>query len=85
MTTPNLPPVKIAFVIDGVVADVLHTDDRLASIFLSEPKIVDVTAWIDANPNTNLVNATYDGTEFTVKEPSITPYTGAPLNQPPAN
>lgn len=65
MTTPDLPPAKIAFVIDGVVADVLHTDDRLAAIFLSEPTIVDATEWFAANPSTNLVNATYDGTTFT--------------------
>jgi hypothetical protein len=39
----ELPPKKIAFVIDGVVEDILHTDVRLAAIFLSEPVIVDVT------------------------------------------
>ena len=44
MSTPELPPVKIAFILDGVVQDILHTDDRLAAIFLSEPTIVDVTA-----------------------------------------
>lgn len=70
MTTPSLPPVKIAFVIDGVVADVLHTDDRLAAIFLSQPTIVDVSEWVVANPDVQLVNATYDGTTFT-------PVTGA--------
>lgn len=42
-TTPNLPPVSIAFVIDGEIVDVLYTDERLAAIFLSEPVIVDVT------------------------------------------
>lgn len=43
MTENKLPPVKIAFVIDGKVVDVLHTDERLASIFLSQPTVVDVT------------------------------------------
>lgn len=38
-----VPPVKIAFVIDNQVVDILHTDERLAAIFLSEPTIVDVT------------------------------------------
>ena len=71
MTTPNLPPVKIAFVIDGVVADVLHTDDRLAAIFLSQPTVVDVTDWVEANPNKDLVHAKYDGTEFIVQEPKL--------------
>lgn len=40
---PNLPPIKIAFVIDGEVADILHTDDRLAAIFTSEPLMLDIT------------------------------------------
>ena len=65
MTTPELPPVKIAFVIDGEVADVLHTDDRLGAIFLSEPVIIDVSEWYAAYPGKNLVKATYDGTTFT--------------------
>ena len=42
-TPTEMPPVKIAFVIDNEVVDVLHTDDRLAAIFLSEPLILDVT------------------------------------------
>ena len=65
MTTPEFPPVKIAFVIDGEVADVLHTDERLGAIFLSQPMIVDVTEWYAAHPEKNLVKATYDGTSFT--------------------
>ena len=46
MTEPTiveLAPARIAFIIDGVVQDVLNTDDRLAAIFLSQPKVVDVT------------------------------------------
>jgi len=41
--SPTLPPVMLAFVIDNKVVDVLHTDERLAAIFLSEPKVVDIT------------------------------------------
>lgn len=67
---PNIPPVKLAFIIDGVVADVLHTDDRLAAIFLSEPTIVDVTEWVEKHPGQNLVDATYSGSKFTVKSPT---------------
>ena len=52
----DLPPVKIAFIIDGTVIDVLHTDERLAAIFLSEPTIVDVTD----NINEAQIGATYD-------------------------
>jgi len=46
MTIPdgtNLPPVKIAFIIDGEIADILHTDERLAAIFTSEPLMLDIT------------------------------------------
>ena len=42
-TPPTLPPVKLAFIIDGQVADVLHTDTRLGAILLSEPTILDVS------------------------------------------
>ena len=74
MTTPSLPPVKIAFVIDGVVADVLHTDDRLAAIFLSNPTIVDVTTWVEENPTAILVDALYDGVNFTPQiQPPVLP------------
>jgi hypothetical protein len=52
MTIPdgtNLPPVKIAFVIDGEIADILHTDERLAAIFTSEPLMLDVTNKVGKN------------------------------------
>ena len=61
----DMPKHKVAFVIDGAVVDIIHTDDRLAAIFLSEPTILDVTdqfvigevpgVWVgDAyNPTTN--------------------------------
>jgi hypothetical protein len=39
----DLPPHKIAFVIDGEVVDVMHTHARLAAILLSKPTIVDIT------------------------------------------
>ena len=42
-TIAEVMPVRIAFIIDGVVADVINTDDRLAAIFLSQPKMVDVS------------------------------------------
>ncbi len=38
-----LPPKRVAFVLDGVIQDILHTDERLASILLSEPLMVDVS------------------------------------------
>lgn len=62
--TDQLPPAKIALVLDGEVLDVLHTDERLAAIFLSQPTIVDATEYLAANPNKILVGGTWDGTEF---------------------
>lgn len=42
-----LPPVKVAFVIDGKLVDVLHTDSRLGAILLSQPVVLDVTDTYD--------------------------------------
>lgn len=42
-------PKTIAFAIDGVVVDILRTDERLAAIFLSQPVVLDVTGE-DGNP-----------------------------------
>lgn len=41
--TPVIPqnPKKMLFIIDGEIVSVLNTDDRLAAIFLSEPKVVE--------------------------------------------
>lgn len=55
-TAPNMPPNKIAFIIDNEVVDIIHTDDRLAAIFLSEPLMVDVT---DVEGGV-LISSTYD-------------------------
>ena len=59
-----VPPNKIAFVIDGMVVDVLHSDDRLAAIFLSEPKMFDVTEYYEKDPNLNMGGWVYDGEKF---------------------
>lgn len=60
MTQHNheMPPVRVAFILDNVVADVLHTDDRLAAIFLSNPLVIDISDREDANSITT--NATYN-------------------------
>lgn len=39
----QLPPIKLAFVLDGEVVDILHTDERLAAIFTSNPLVLNVT------------------------------------------
>ena len=59
------PPVKIAFIIDGKVVDVLHTDERLASIFLSDPVVIDVTQiYANGGPSVNMTNWDWDGENF---------------------
>jgi hypothetical protein len=62
MTTneqPALPPVKVAFIIDNEVVDVIHTDDRLGAILLSEPIMVDVSDLFEGDNNV-LPGDTYD-------------------------
>lgn len=61
-----LPPVKVALILDGEVADILHTDERLGAIFLSNPLIVDVTNNLFENGGTAMVGGTfnYDTEEF---------------------
>jgi hypothetical protein len=65
----NLPPVKVAFIIDGEVVDVLHTDNRLGAIFLSEPLIVDVSDLVKEGQLPSFVGKLYneETKEFTDK------------------
>lgn len=60
-----IPPVKIAFIIDDKVVDVIHTDERMAAILLSQPKILEVTDWVNSNPGELLVGYNFDGQNFT--------------------
>jgi hypothetical protein len=61
---------SIAFILDGVVQDVLHSDARLAALFLSNPEIVEVTEWYQARTNAsdNLVGSVYENGQFTLPE-----------------
>lgn len=65
--THDMPPVKIAFVIDDQVVDILHTDNRLAAIFLSDPVILDVTG--DDGQPTASVGDYYDADNNTFVKP----------------
>lgn len=68
----ELPPNKIALVLDGVVQDVFHTDDRMAAILLSSPVILDVSSQYAGQPETfNMVNWEYKDGEFFSKETLI--------------
>ena len=65
-TPPVMPPNKIAFVIDGKVQDVFHTDDRLAAILLSSPTIINATSYYaNQADGFNIVDWDYDGANFT--------------------
>jgi hypothetical protein len=63
MTTPPpvLPPVKIAFIIDGKVVDVVHTDERFAAIWLSNPLVLDVTPEPDSELEVHINDGYVDG------------------------
>ncbi|NDB58480.1 hypothetical protein EB001_08550 [bacterium] len=50
-TQQQLPKHKIAFILDDQIVDILHTDDRLAAIILSEPKIINVSDYVDESGN----------------------------------
>jgi len=54
----------LAFVIDGEVAEILQTDDKLASIFLSQPQIVE----FDREKDDVRAGMKYDGTKFSNPE-----------------
>ena len=40
---------KLAFIIDDQVIDTINTDNRLAAMWLSEPLVIDITDWPNAN------------------------------------
>jgi hypothetical protein len=54
----------LAFVLDGEVAEILQTDDRLAAIFLSQPKIVE----FDKEKDNVVSGMKYNGTKFSIPE-----------------
>ena len=55
-------PVQLALIINNKVVDVIHTDERLSAIFLSNPTMIDVSDWYSdpENVNKNLVDASYN-------------------------
>lgn len=59
----EMPPVRLALILDGHVVDVLQTDDRLAAIFLSHPTIVEI------NQDGVTLNTPYDESTNTFDVP----------------
>ncbi len=66
-------PVQIAYIIDNEVVDVLHTDERLGAILLSNPVVIDVTEnFFNKNNQPNiLIGASYDAATNTFTNPEI--------------
>jgi hypothetical protein len=54
----------LAFVIDGEVAEILQTDDKLAAIFLSQPQAVE----FDKEKDGVVAGMKYNGTKFSIPE-----------------
>ena len=59
---PTIPSIKVALVLDEVILDVLHVDERLGAILLSNPLIIDVTKVFEKMPEkaSKLINARYN-------------------------
>lgn len=70
----DLPPVKIAFIIDGEVIDILHTDERLGAIFTSNPIIKNVTGQLIVDNGIVQVGSLYNSetNEFSPKPEETT-------------
>lgn len=71
MSDENKTPIKLAFIIDGEVVDVLHTDERLAAIFTSNPIVVDVSERFIEDPLSVSTGAKYDAETGTFTEPEV--------------
>lgn len=82
---PSMPPIKLAFVLDGEVADVLHTDERLAAIFSSNPLVINVTTEMESNPEYVLPGATYDYDTNTFTNPERLLKPGPQIVEDPNN
>jgi hypothetical protein len=65
------PPIKLAFVIDGEVVEVISAPDRLAAIMMSQPEVIDVTHLADQNGhNPGLLGKHYDSATGTFSDPA---------------
>jgi hypothetical protein len=71
MTEEDKTPIKLAFILDGEVADVLHTDERLAAIFTSNPIVLDVSQRFIDDPLSVATGAKYDATTGIFTEPEV--------------
>jgi hypothetical protein len=71
MTEQDKTPIKLAFILDGEVTDVLHTDERLAAIFTSNPIVIDVSQRFIDDPLSVATGAKYDSETGIFTEPEV--------------
>lgn len=62
-----MPPNIVAYVIDNVVVQTIHLDERMAAIVLSDPLVIDVT---DLGKFTVIRNDIYDPETKTFSRPT---------------
>lgn len=56
----ELPPDKVAFIIDGEVVEILYVNEKLAAILNSNPIIVDVSGMLIEDGGIVQVGSPYD-------------------------
>lgn len=59
-SVPTVPPIKIAFIIDNKVVELLNTDERISAILLSNPLIMDVTDRTNNPDEYVMIGSTYN-------------------------
>ena len=65
MNSSQLPPVALAFVIDGEVVLLMNTSEKMAAVLQSDPVVVPYTqTGTETDPHPG---DTWDGTSFTKK------------------
>lgn len=67
----QLPPDRVAFVIDGEVVEVLYVNEKLAAILNSNPLIVDVTGMTADVGGIVQAGVLYDYETKTFKKPEV--------------
>lgn len=70
MTTEQVhAPIKVAFILDNRVVDIINTDERLGAILLSEPLTIDVTNIPQGSETGFFINSTYNTENGTFTAP----------------
>lgn len=67
---PEHLPYHVAFIIDGIVREIFHVDERLGAILLGNPTIVQVESSFDGGPEREWL---YDHESGTFTPPPVDP------------